>query len=163
MSWTSRTGWSQVRRRAEVTAGQLLHRCTYALIRRSTGEIHVQRRTETKATWPGAYDMLPGGVCDAGEGYDDCIRRELAEELAIVGVEPRSGCCGTATPARTARPGARCTRSRGTGPVTNQPEEVAWSGWATPRGARAAARRPRPSAPTACEIYRRLVADGLVD
>ena len=69
--------------RREMRARRLLHRCTYVLVRNSAGLTHVHRRTDTKDTFPGAYDMLPGGVCASGESYDDCARRELAEELGI--------------------------------------------------------------------------------
>jgi isopentenyldiphosphate isomerase len=146
--------------RREVAARRLLHRCTYALIRRSTGRIHVHRRTDTKSTWPGAFDMLPGGVCDAGEGYDDCVRRELAEELAITAVEPvpvlrhrYSGPDGEAWGAVYA--------VTWDGPVTNQPDEVAWSDWVMLEELdRMVAER------TFCadslEIFARLRADGLV-
>ena len=77
--------------RRVVAERHLLHRCTYALIRRTEGLFHVQRRTDTKSTWPGAFDMLPGGVCDAGEGYDACIRRELDGGAARSPGSSRSG------------------------------------------------------------------------
>jgi isopentenyldiphosphate isomerase len=116
--------------RAEVRSRRLLHRCTYALIRRTDGRVHVQRRTDTKDSCPGGYDMLPGGVVAAGEAYDDCVRRELAEELGIEGVDPTlvfmhrySGPDGEAWGA--------VYEVTWDGPIRNQPEEVAWSGWAT--------------------------------
>ena len=66
--------------RREVRSGALLHRCTYVLLRNSAGEILVHRRTDTKDIFPGAYDVFAGGVCAAGEPYDECARREVAEE-----------------------------------------------------------------------------------
>jgi isopentenyldiphosphate isomerase len=70
--------------RREIRARQLLHRCTYVLLRNSSGEILVHRRTDTKDVFPGAYDVFSGGVCAAGEAYDECARREVAEELGVV-------------------------------------------------------------------------------
>ena len=75
--------------RRQVRAGSLLHRCTYVLIRNAAGEILVHRRTDTKDVFPGAYDVFAGGVCAAGESYDECARREVAEELGVVGADLR--------------------------------------------------------------------------
>lgn len=70
--------------RREIRARQLLHRCTYVLLRNAAGEILVHRRTDTKDVFPGSYDAFSGGVCAAGEVYDDCARREVTEELGVV-------------------------------------------------------------------------------
>jgi isopentenyldiphosphate isomerase len=74
--------------RSEVRARNLLHREVAAIVRNGGGEIFVHRRTETKDVFPGMYDMFIAGVVASGEGYDDAIRRELAEELGIEGVQP---------------------------------------------------------------------------
>ena len=50
--------------RRELRARQLLHRCTYVLLRNASGQILVHRRTDTKDIYPGAYDVFSGGVCD---------------------------------------------------------------------------------------------------
>jgi isopentenyldiphosphate isomerase len=117
-----------IRPRREVVAERLLHRCTYALIRRSTGEILVQRRTESKDLWPGAYDMLPGGICESGEDYDACIRRELAEECGITNVEPTFVAKRRYSGPDSQSWGAVYTITWD-GQIIDQPEEVAWSGW----------------------------------
>ena len=75
--------------RREVRAENLPHRGVGILCRDSTGRIYVHRRTPTKDVFPGMYDMLVGGVVASGETYDDAARREIAEELGIVGPEPR--------------------------------------------------------------------------
>src|SRR5713101_650111 len=72
--------------RREIRERHLLHRCTYVLLRNASGQILVHRRTDTKDVHPGAYDVFAGGVCAAGESYDDCARREAAEELGVEGV-----------------------------------------------------------------------------
>lgn len=117
--------------RREMRAGRLLHRCSYVLVRRPDGSIHVHRRTDTKDSEPGAYDMLPGGVCAAGESYELCARRELAEELGIEGVTPVF-----AFMHRYDGPEGHAFGSVyeviWDGPIREQPEEVAWSAWVTP-------------------------------
>jgi isopentenyldiphosphate isomerase len=74
--------------RREMRARNLLHRGTAVAVRNSAGDIYVHRRTRTKDIFPGLYDMFVGGLVLYGEGYDDCARRELAEELGIAGPQP---------------------------------------------------------------------------
>lgn len=114
--------------RGEVRARNLLHRCTYVLVRRSDGRFHVHRRTDSKDVEPGAYDMFPGGVCASGESYDECAVRELAEELGIDGAVPRflfmhrySG--------RTGEAWGAVYEMTWDGPIVAQEAEVAWYGW----------------------------------
>ena len=74
--------------RREVRARNLLHREVAAIVRNPVGEIYVHRRADTKDVFPGMYDMFVAGVVTSGESYDDAVRRELAEELEVRGVEP---------------------------------------------------------------------------
>ncbi len=69
--------------RSEMRAKGLPHRASYILVFNSTGELFVQKRTETKDIYPGYYDVAAGGVVLAGETYDQSALRELAEELGI--------------------------------------------------------------------------------
>jgi len=117
--------------RGEVRRRQLLHRCTYVLVRNSAGDILVHRRTETKDVFPGAYDMFTGGVLAAGESYDDCASREAAEELGVTGAELRflfkhryRGGHGQAWGA--------VYEARWDGAVRPQASEVAWYAWVSP-------------------------------
>jgi isopentenyldiphosphate isomerase len=117
--------------RRELRQRHLLHRCTYVLVRNSAGQVLVHRRTDTKDVHPGAYDVFAGGVCAAGESYDDCARREVAEELGVVGVDLRflfrhryRGASGQAWGA--------VYEVRWDEPVRHQESEVAWSAWVEP-------------------------------
>jgi isopentenyldiphosphate isomerase len=74
--------------RPRVRAENLPHAATAVLVRRSTGEVYVHRRSDAKDVWPGRHDCTAGGVLVAGETPDDAARRELAEELGITGPEP---------------------------------------------------------------------------
>lgn len=74
--------------RRDIRSRNLLHRGVAVIVRSPAGEIYVHRRTETKDVFPGMYDMVVGGMVAAGESYEETARRELAEELGVVGVEP---------------------------------------------------------------------------
>ena len=116
--------------RREIRARQLLHRCTYVLFRNSSDEILVHRRTDTKDVYPGAYDVFSGGVCAAGEIYDDCASREVAEEFGVVGAELRF-----LFRHRYRGPGAQAWgavyEGRWDGALRPQASEVAWLAWVT--------------------------------
>lgn len=76
--------------RAEMRAGNLLHRAVWVLVvRPGAGEIFVHRRTATKDVYPSRWDVTIGGVVASGEEYEEAARRELAEELGITAAEPR--------------------------------------------------------------------------
>lgn len=71
-----------------VTRGQmrrrgLRHRAVYVVVRTTDDRVVVHRRAEWKDVHPGAWDLCFGGVVDAGEGWDEAARRELAEEAGI--------------------------------------------------------------------------------
>jgi isopentenyldiphosphate isomerase len=117
--------------RGEMRRRHLLHRCTYVLLRNASGEILVHRRTDTKDVFPGAYDMFVGGVCAAGESYDECARREAAEEVGAVGADLRflfkhryRGAKGDAW--------GGVYEGRWSGVVRPQETEVAWHAWVSP-------------------------------
>jgi isopentenyldiphosphate isomerase len=116
--------------RGEMRRRHLLHRCTYVLLRNAAGEILVHRRTDSKDIFPGAHDVFAGGVCATGESYDDCARREVAEELGVVGVDLRflfrhryRGAHGQAW--------GGVYEARWDGAVRPQDSEVAWHAWVT--------------------------------
>ncbi|MBC8318250.1 MAG: NUDIX domain-containing protein [Desulfobulbaceae bacterium] len=69
--------------RAEMRAGNLIHRATYILVFNSLGYLFVQKRTQSKDIYPGHYEIAAGGVVLAGESYELSAQRELQEELGI--------------------------------------------------------------------------------
>ena len=69
--------------RDRVRRENLPHAATVVLVRRSSGEVFVSRRSDAKDVWPGRHDCTAGGVLRHGERPDDGARRELAEELGI--------------------------------------------------------------------------------
>lgn len=69
--------------RAFVRRFKLWHQASYIFVRNRQGQLCVQRRTQTKDIFPGAFDLAAGGVVDAGEAMHAGARRELYEELGI--------------------------------------------------------------------------------
>lgn len=51
------------------------------------GSVLLQKRLDTKKTYPGAWDTSAGGNITYGESYDDAAKRELREEVGIDGVD----------------------------------------------------------------------------
>lgn len=116
--------------RREIRARNLLHRCTYVLVRRSDGRVLVHRRTDSKDVYPGAFDMFAGGVLASGESYDTGAARELAEELGISGRR-----LTTLFRHRYSGPSGEVWGAvyevTWDGAVIHQDSEVAWSDWVT--------------------------------
>lgn len=114
--------------RGEVRRRNLRHAATAVLVRDGRGRVYLHRRTPDKDLFPGRYDVWAGGCVRAGEAPAEAARRELDEELGIVGAR--------LAPLFTADYADECTRYRAyayevrwDGPVRHQPEEVAEGGW----------------------------------
>jgi 8-oxo-dGTP pyrophosphatase MutT (NUDIX family) len=118
-------------RRSRVRAENLRHAATAVVVRNTAGDVYVHRRTGTKDLYPGRYDFCAGGVLRAGEDPLESARRELAEELGVTGVELVPLGVADYVDDRTRMHGFiyECTYD---GPITWQPEEVAWGAWVTP-------------------------------
>jgi isopentenyldiphosphate isomerase len=69
--------------RAEMRAGNLLHRAVYVLVVDASDRLLVHRRADWKDVWPGRWDVAFGGVAAVGEDPADTARRELAEEAGV--------------------------------------------------------------------------------
>lgn len=74
--------------RREMRARNLRHRSVAIAVRSRDGRLLVHRRADDKDIWPGAWDLVVGGVVSAGEEWADAAVRELAEEVGIVGPTP---------------------------------------------------------------------------
>jgi 8-oxo-dGTP pyrophosphatase MutT (NUDIX family) len=69
--------------RVEMRAQKLRHRSTYIGVVSSDGQLLIHQRSADKEVFPSAWDIAAGGVCTAGESWDESARRELREELGI--------------------------------------------------------------------------------
>lgn len=72
-----------VRTRGEIHARGLMHRAVHILVFNSRGDVFLQKRSMSKDEQPGKWDSSAAGHVDSGEGYLDCARREIGEELGI--------------------------------------------------------------------------------
>ncbi|WP_460864475.1 NUDIX hydrolase [Rhodococcus aerolatus] len=109
----------------------LWHASAGVLLHDADGRVLVHRRTTTKTLWPGAHDVLAGGVLAPGETPGAGARRELAEELGVTRAELRP-LARTAWDDGTLRCHLWAFAARHDGPVVLQPEEVAGAWWWDP-------------------------------
>lgn len=114
--------------RSVVRAENLRHGCVTVLVFNSAGQIYVHRRTDSKDIYPGCYDMMAGGVLQAGEEPAAAAAREAEEELGVTGVEmiPLAEADYADDHSRYHAFGYTATYD---GPIRWQPEEVAWGTW----------------------------------
>jgi 8-oxo-dGTP pyrophosphatase MutT (NUDIX family) len=110
--------------RSQMRRQRLAHRASFIFVFRPSGLLLAQRRTLTKDLWPGRLDLAAGGVVTAGETYLESARRELAEELGIVGA-PLDRHFDFWFDHPDARAWGRVYSCRWDGAVRAQPEEVA--------------------------------------
>ncbi|MAG08316.1 NUDIX hydrolase [Candidatus Woesearchaeota archaeon] len=73
--------------RSRMRAENLMHRGTSIFVFNSKGEILVHKRTKTKDSFPGYYDLVNGGTVAFGESYEDNAVREIEEEIGAKDVE----------------------------------------------------------------------------
>ena len=142
--------------RSEIRARNLLHRGASVIVLDPNGRIFLHRRTQTKDVYPGALDVVAGGMVQAGESYEETARRELLEELGV-----------DAEPVFRFTHRFRDDRNNGwmavfeavwDGPVTLQAEEVAWGDWVDIEDAVARTER-EGFAPDHLAVFRRWLAE----
>ncbi|GAB4173587.1 MAG: NUDIX domain-containing protein [Geothermobacteraceae bacterium] len=64
----------------------LIHRVAHVLVFDSRDRLLLQKRHPRKDIQPDKWDTSVGGHLEPGENYLDAARREMAEELGIIGV-----------------------------------------------------------------------------
>ena len=74
------------RPRGEIHANGLRHRAVHILVFNSRGWLFLQKRSMQKDLNKGLWDTSAAGHVDAGESYDACAVRELAEELGVTAI-----------------------------------------------------------------------------
>ena len=114
--------------RSVVRRDNLRHATVAVLVRDPAGRLFVHRRTDDKDVYPGMHDAFVAGGVQLGETPEAAARRELAEELGIVGVEPYALAVLRYADAVTDQVAFVSEVTYG-GPVTLQASEIAWGGW----------------------------------
>jgi isopentenyldiphosphate isomerase len=111
--------------RREMREQNLLHRNASVICLTSNGEVFVHRRVHTKDVFPSLYDLFASGVVASGESYDTAAKRELGEELGVIGPIPEALFMH-----RYEGPSSRSFtmvyRVVWDGPIVCQAEEIAW-------------------------------------
>ena len=69
----------------EAQTKDLMHRIVIVHIKDKNGDILLQQRAPNMQMFPDCWDHSAAGHVDAGESYELAARRELREELGIVG------------------------------------------------------------------------------
>ena len=109
----------------------LRHAATTVVVTNRTGMVYVHRRTDTKDVFPGMHDFACGGVIAAGEDPPTAALRALAEEPGIAGVELTELGAVDYSDEHTNYRSFRY-QVGWDGPISWQPEEVAWGDWWRP-------------------------------
>ncbi len=113
--------------RSVMRAQNLRHAATGVVVRDPYGRIYVHRRTPTKDVYPAYWDFTAGGVLLADEDPLEGARRELAEELGVTSELESLGESDYADSHTTYHAYRYVTTWDG--PITPQPEEVAYGAW----------------------------------
>lgn len=73
----------EVMSRREVHQLGLRHRAVHVFLFRSDGRLLIHLRAASKVEFPSVWSSSAAGHVTSGENPDDCVRRELAEELGL--------------------------------------------------------------------------------
>ncbi|HEY8421950.1 MAG TPA: NUDIX domain-containing protein, partial [Thermoclostridium sp.] len=83
--------------REKAHAEGIMHRTSHVwLLRKRSGKVQIllQKRSETKETFPGCYDISSAGHIPAGMDFAESAIRELKEELGITASADELILCG---------------------------------------------------------------------
>jgi len=86
--------------REKARAEGIMHRTSHVwLLRKRSGKVQIllQKRCETKETFPGCYDISSAGHIPAGKDFAESAIRELKEELGITASADELILCGDRT------------------------------------------------------------------
>ncbi len=79
------------RPRDEVHQEELPHRSVMFFVRAPNGKILVTKRSEDKEFFPGHWSIVLGGHVEAGDSYEQSLRKEMREEIGMVGEYEKVG------------------------------------------------------------------------
>ena len=108
------------------------HRAVHVLVYNSRGRIFLQKRSQQKDTFPGAWDSSAAGHLDCGEDYDQCALRELREEIGLDLKNPPQRLFKIEACLETGQEFVWVYRCESEGPFVLHPEEIETGGWFDP-------------------------------
>jgi isopentenyl-diphosphate delta-isomerase type 1 len=118
-----------VRTRGEIHAEGLMHRAVHILVFNNKDELFLQKRSLSKDEQPGKWDSSAAGHVDSGEGYLDCARREIGEELGIFADQPFEALFKLPACALTGNEHCMVYRCHFDGPLVLNAEEIDEGQW----------------------------------
>ncbi|HEY5912036.1 MAG TPA: NUDIX domain-containing protein [Verrucomicrobiae bacterium] len=118
--------------RREVHRLGLTHRAVHVLVFNARRQVFLQKRSMKKDRQPGLWDSSASGHVDSGEGYDECARRELAEELGLDLRTPLERLFKIAAGPETDQEHVWVYRCAAEGPFTLHPDEIETGDWFSP-------------------------------
>lgn len=143
--------------RPEVHRQGLRHRAVHIFIYNQRGDIFLQKRSQTKDTFPGAWDSSAAGHLNCGEDYDTCALREVEEELGVILPIAPSRILRLEACEETGQEFVWVYRAEAEGPFTLHPEEIESGGWfSREHVARWITEKPSDFAPAFLCIWRQL-------
>ncbi len=118
--------------RPEVHRLGLRHRAVHVFIFNAAGQLFLQKRSQFKDTFPGAWDSSCSGHLQPGEDYDAGAVRELQEELGLAVAKPLERLLKVDACAKTGQEFVWLYRGEAEGPFVLPPEEIESGGWFAP-------------------------------
>ena len=118
-------------RRGEVHRRGLRHRAVHVLVFNQAGRVFLQKRSQGKDTFPGAWDSSASGHLDTGETYDASALREVREELGWQLASEPERLFKIEACAATGQEFVWIYRGQAEGPFTLHPAEIETGGWFT--------------------------------
>ena len=115
--------------RSQVHADGDKHRAVHVLIFNDEGEVFLQKRSQNKDTWPGAWDSSCSGHVDSGEDYEEAAHRELEEELGWKPENPLENLFKLCACEATGNEFIEVYRVKGAGPFRLNTEEIEIGEW----------------------------------
>ena len=140
--------------RREVHARGLKHRAVHVLVFNGRGEIFLQKRSQKKDCFPGAWDSSASGHLDQGEDYDTCAVREVREELGVSLKTTPERLFKIDACAETGFEFCWVYQTRHEGPFQLHPDEIESGDWFSPERVDAWVRRPEELARAFLRIWR---------
>ena len=71
--------------RSEIHKNKLSHRSVMFLVKNEENDILVTKRSHDKEFFPGYWSLVLGGHVKAGDTYELSLKREMKEEIGIIG------------------------------------------------------------------------------
>jgi isopentenyldiphosphate isomerase len=141
----------------------LRHRAVHVLVFNARGQVFLQKRSQSKDTFPGAWDSSASGHVESGEDYETCVGRELREEIGLVPERAPQPLFKVSACAGTGQEFVWVYRCEAEGPLELNADEIEEGGWFSDEEVtRWMEDRPKDFATALRHIWRRMREEGLI-